>query len=856
MERRSPDPESGVYYARRRAPTQDPPADASKHKRWNFKTFLFLRGRLVLMLVGLCGGSMVMSLLNPPALANGSSNQLLSSIKTPHGQNERIDPIPAQRKLQAEGEEEEQETQVKKSDIKTPRWAAAAAKRPRRGRLAALAEAEEEKEEGDGEGEDVLERGVVVEEEEDEDGWGEEGEDGEDGWDEEEEGEQEEQEEEEDAKEHIASLAERLMPRRKGMEGLDFQAREAIERMALDKLLQKDGGKGLAAAAQEAADRVREKQEEAAAPAVHPGPRDPSLPTHASVALAEAQAILAMLGRTEEEQRVLDGERAVAVKSAIMHAWDGYKQWAWGMDELAPVSKGGLKWFGLGLTLVDSLDLLWLIDEKDEFQGARDWVATELNVDQDVHVNVFETTIRVMGGLLSAYHYSHDEIFLTKAQALGDTLRSAMNSPSGVPWSDAILATKQAFAPQSAPESSISEATSIQLEFKYLAHASKDESLYRLAEHSMRAVDAARAELPTEGHKQALLPMFINAETGRFNQAATITLGARGDSYYEYLLKQWLLTGKREEFYKQRYLEAVEGIKAELFRHSEPEGKAFIAELGRGVNFTPKMDHLVCYLPGSLALGVYHGLDPEGTLGHMEMARELMVTCFEFYNQTITGLSPEIAFFRVDASNSAEPPLPGASDLYVKPRDAHNILRPETVESLFYLYRVTGERVYQEWAWQIFVAFEKHAKIETGGYSGLQNVEVLDSPRIDKMESFFLGETLKYFYLLFADPAVLSLDEVVFNTEAHPFPVMAPEEDWLVYKGKGEQPPVGGGKEEKEKEEEEMEVKAEAEEMEAEAEEAKEAKEEEKEEEEGMEEKWGELGEEGEEGEEALTTEI
>jgi len=854
MERRSPDPETGVYYARRRAPTQDPPADASKRKRWNFKTFMFLRGRLVLMLVGLCGGSMVMSLLNPP-LADGSSNQLLSSIKTFPGQNERIDPIPVQRKLQAESEEEQQrgEKQVKKGNSKTPRWAAAAAKRPRRGRLeAALAEAaaEEEKDEEEGE---MFEEGVEAEEEkeeEDEDGWGE-GDEGKDGWDEEDGGEQEEEEEEK--KEHIASLAERLMPRRKDMEGLDLETREAIERMALDKLLQKDGGKGLAAAAQEAADRVREKQEEAAAPIIDPGPRDPSLPTHASVALAEAQAILVMLARTEEEQQALDAERAVAVKGAIMHAWDGYKQWAWGMDELAPVSKGGLKWFGLGLTLVDSLDLLWLIGEKDEFQGARDWVATELNVDQDVHVNVFETTIRVMGGLLSAYHYSHDEIFLSKAQSLGTNLRLAMNSPSGVPWSDAILATKQAFAPVSAPESSISEATSIQLEFKYLAHASKDESLYRLAEHSMRAVDAARAELPTEGHKQALLPMFINAETGKFNQAATITLGARGDSYYEYLLKQWLLTGKREEFYKQRYLEAVKGIKSELFRHSEPEGKAFIAELGRGVNFSPKMDHLVCYLPGTLALGVYHGLDPEGGLGHMEMARELMVTCFEFYNQTITGLSPEIAFFRVESSNTAEPPLPGASDLYVKPRDTHNILRPETVESLFYMYRVTGERVYQEWAWQIFVAFERHAKIETGGYSGLQNVEVLDSARIDKMESFFLGETLKYFYLLFADPAVLSLDEVVFNTEAHPFPVMAVEEDWLLYKGKGEQPAVGGGGKEKEKEG--MEVKAEAEEVEAEEEEAE--KEEEEEEEEGMEEKWEELEKEGEEEEEeALTAQI
>ncbi|GAB5034516.1 mannosyl-oligosaccharide-alpha-mannosidase mns3-like [Nannochloropsis oceanica] len=226
----------------------------------------------------------------------------------------------------------------------------------------------------------------------------------------------------------------------------------------------------------------------------------------------------------------------------------------------------------------------------------------------------------------------------------------------------------------------------------------------------------------------------------------------------------------------------------------------------------------------------------------MEMAKELMVTCFEFYNHRATGI-------RVDASNTARRSSSGSSDMYVKPADAHNILRPETVESLFYLYRVTGDRVYQEWAWQIFVAFEMHAKIETGGYSGLRNVEALDSARIDKMESFFLGETLKYFYLLFADPALLSLDEVVFNTEAHPFPVLALEEDWLVCRGKGEQPPVAEGKEK----EEDVEVKAE--EMEAEKGSAREENvKEERDEEEGIEEM--EEGFRREEEDEVLTAEI
>ena len=109
----------------------------------------------------------------------------------------------------------------------------------------------------------------------------------------------------------------------------------------------------------------------------------------------------------------------------------------------------------------------------------------------------------------------------------------------------------------------------------------------------------------------------------------------------------------------------------------------------------------------------------------------------------------------------------------LQPADAHNLLRPETLESLFYMYRITGDKVYRDWGWQIFQAFEKHTKIPGGGYSSISNVKNADKPSFrDKMESFFLGETLKYLFLLFGDdPNLLPLDKYVFNTEAHPLPI-------------------------------------------------------------------------------------
>jgi endoplasmic reticulum Man9GlcNAc2 1,2-alpha-mannosidase len=95
----------------------------------------------------------------------------------------------------------------------------------------------------------------------------------------------------------------------------------------------------------------------------------------------------------------------------------------------------------------------------------------------------------------------------------------------------------------------------------------------------------------------------------------------------------------------------------------------------------------------------------------------------------------------------------GAGNFMVKDADSHNLLRPETAESLFVLYRITGNPIYQEWAWQIFRAFEMHAR-HTSGYTDLESVLEVPPLRRDKMESFFIAETLKYLLLIFEDSSV------------------------------------------------------------------------------------------------------
>ncbi|XP_056395656.1 endoplasmic reticulum mannosyl-oligosaccharide 1,2-alpha-mannosidase [Hyla sarda] len=457
----------------------------------------------------------------------------------------------------------------------------------------------------------------------------------------------------------------------------------------------------------------------------------------------------------EQKEPVPISERQETVREAFRHAWKGYKEFAWGHDELKPISKSYSEWFGLGLTLIDALDTMWILGLKEEFREAREWVATQLTFDKNVDVNLFETTIRILGGLLSTYHLTQDPLFLEKAKDIGTRLLPAFNTPSKVPYSDVNIGKGTAHPPRWTSDSTVAEVTSVQLEFRELSRLTGDEQFKKVVDQVTQHVHT----LP--GKRDGLVPMFINTNSGQFSHLGVFTLGARADSYYEYLLKQWIQSGKKEATFLEDYMQAIEGVKKNLLRKSEPNKLAFVGELSHG-HFSPKMDHLVCFLPGVLALGAHNGI----TGDHMEMAAALMETCYQMYKQMETGLSPEISHFFLHAEK-------GSKDIDVKPADRHNLLRPETVESLFYLYRFTGDIKYQDWGWEILQNFNKYTRVPSGGYTSINNVQSAANPMPrDKMESFFLGETLKYLFLLFSDDVdLLNLDKFVFNTEAHPLPV-------------------------------------------------------------------------------------
>ncbi|XP_076885356.1 mannosyl-oligosaccharide 1,2-alpha-mannosidase MNS3-like [Bidens hawaiensis] len=487
--------------------------------------------------------------------------------------------------------------------------------------------------------------------------------------------------------------------------------------------------------------------------------------------------------------------RQKSVQKAFIHAWSGYKTYAMGYDELMPLSKRGVDGLGgLGATVVDALDTAMIMNLDDIVVEAGSWIETHLpeRISHRGQVNLFETTIRVVGGLLSAHHLSNlnpaykgptPSVYLENAKNLADRLLTAFtSSPTAIPLSDVVLHDKTAHA---APDglSSTSEVSTVQLEFNYLSFLTGDP---KYSKEAMKVLEHMKTLPKVEG----LVPIYISPSSGEFS-GDNIRLGSRGDSYYEYLIKVWLQQRHNNWTYlHDMYVEAMKGVKHLLVKKSNPNGLVFVGELPSGIDgdFSPKMDHLVCFLPGTLALGATKGktkakakeenLLTFNDLENLKLAEDLAKTCFEMYAVTSTGLAPEIAYF--NSEGYSEEHLDGGNktseyihDIVIKRADRHNLLRPETVESLFILYRITEDSKYREWGWSIFKAFEKYTKVDSGGYSSLDDVTALPPRRRDKMETFFLGETLKYLYLLFSDSNVIPLTEFVFNTEAHPIPIVS-----------------------------------------------------------------------------------
>ncbi len=469
-------------------------------------------------------------------------------------------------------------------------------------------------------------------------------------------------------------------------------------------------------------------------------------------------------------------ERQQSVVSAFTESWDAYERYAWGYDEFHPVSQKGKQMTpkGMGWIIVDALDTLMLMNLTSRLSTARTWIDTKLDYDQDHEVNTFETTIRMIGGLLSAHYLStefpnmasisaddpgnkDEDLYLEKAKDLADRVIGAFDSKSGVPYASVNLHTFRGVqSHDDGGASSTAEAATLQLEYKYLSKLTGEADYWERVENVIKVID-------DNGAQDGLVPIYIYAPTGKF-RGDNIRLGSRGDSYYEYLIKQYLQTNKQEAVYKEMWDEALDGVRKHLLTQSEHSGLTVLGEKQNGLQgeLTPKMDHLVCFMPGTIALGATGGISEaearkSGSWSprqeeDMKLARELMETCWGMYKAMATGLAAEITYFHVTDPKEPKSEFTKSNDFadrsenaawrkdfQIQSNDVHNLQRPETVESLFYMWRITGDIKYREWGWEMFQSFMNHTSVGLGGgFTSLRNANVIPPVKGDNMESFWL----------------------------------------------------------------------------------------------------------------------
>nr|CAH7746703.1 unnamed protein product [Callosobruchus chinensis] len=421
-------------------------------------------------------------------------------------------------------------------------------------------------------------------------------------------------------------------------------------------------------------------------------------------------------------------EKRDKVKEMMKHAWGNYVRYAWGKNELRPVSKRGhsASIFGampLGATILDGLDTLYVMGLDTEFKQARDWTSD---------VSVFEVNIRFVGGLLACFALTGDVTFRDKAQQIADKLLPAFDTPTGIP--NALVNFKTGNSKNyywaSGGSSILSEFGTLHLEMAYLSDVTGN-PIYR------NKVDHIRKVLQELEKPNGLYPNYLNPKTGKWGQL-------------------WLQTNKEDNEARQMFDDAMQAVFQHMLRTS-PSGLTYFAEL-KFDRLDHKMDHLSCFSGGLLGLAS-KTLKNDQSQRYMEVAKQITNTCHESYARANTKLGPEAFRF-----------TEGAEARALKTSEKYYILRPEVIESYFYMWRLTKDNKYRDWGWEAVQALEKYCRVP-GGYTGIKNVYAEEPQQDDVQQSFFLAETLKYLYLLFSDDNILSLDEWVLNTEAHPLPI-------------------------------------------------------------------------------------
>ncbi|KIJ56728.1 glycoside hydrolase family 47 protein [Sphaerobolus stellatus SS14] len=436
------------------------------------------------------------------------------------------------------------------------------------------------------------------------------------------------------------------------------------------------------------------------------------------------------------------------VRGLWTHAFDNYMLHAFPMDELRPLSCVGRgpayddpnDWVvndvagNFSVTLIDVLDTFVVMNDRRGFaQAVQNVINVVPSFDLDTRPQVFETNIRVLGGLLSAHQFASNPKhkfhlkwykgeLLRLAYDLGSRLLPAFNTPTGIPYARVNL--RHGVLLEESPETCTAGAGTLILEFGVLSRLTGDPRFEKAAYKAFFALWNRKSDIGLVGNT-------INCRTGFWTSDAT-GIGAGIDSFYEYAFKWYILSGETE------FLDVWNEAYSNIMRYSRgQEGYWF-----RQVNM--KTGEVIYSSTDSLS-SFWAGL--QVLAGDVQNAIKSHLFYWNLWRR-FAGI-PEVFDLNTRLPSAWQYPL-----------------RPEFIESTYFLYRATHDTLYLDIGEKVLDDLESRSKVDCGLAS---IASLLTNKRDDRMESFVLSETLKYLYLLFDDDNPIHTDDsnMVFSTEGH-----------------------------------------------------------------------------------------
>src|SRR5947209_6159763 len=433
-----------------------------------------------------------------------------------------------------------------------------------------------------------------------------------------------------------------------------------------------------------------------------------------------------LLGAAQRPQPTRDW-RALAqdVRSEMRWAWRNYREHAWGKDQIKPISGGfesfPLKSHHLGLSLVEALGALWVMGLDDEFREGVAWTKANLEFDVDGEVSVFETSIRLVGGLLSAFHACGDSVLLSKARELADRLLpSFAASPLGIPHRYINLKTGALRGTVTNP----AETGTFIPEFGFLSRATGDDRYGAAAKRALVSMFERRSKI-------GLLADSMDCMTGEW-KSRRATIGPPSDSYYEYLWDGWDLLGDRD------CLAMYQACTAAILKHQPLRRGANLwfanVDFETGMPLDTEQDELGSFYGGLLS----QGGDAAIAAAHTRTWARV---------QARYGVLPE----SVDSTD-------------MRALSVRNDLRPELADAAFNHWLIDRREEWRHLVRDHYLAMKRWNKARFG-YADL--VDVTAKVQDDHCPGYWWSEQMKYYYLIFADTPRVDYRRLYLSTDGN-----------------------------------------------------------------------------------------